>query len=1027
MRIDIGLGTVRKDLSRQFNLKMILPIILIFLVSLTMLPIASALPGIELNTSTTESIYYSLPLLGTTNLEHAIFTAENSTGIDASIEVDFVRGTAHKKWWDSGFEYRTPIRFNLPSGYTSNQTIVLSVNLSQLISQGKLRSDMADLRLVENDVIIPISVENTDGALLAMFRTDNYTSIRNMELYYGSPSTTTMPNYESAYRFYENFNDINRWTIISGGYSFLGGVLSSSNGQNSTIMLTNYSGIYDNSSSINESVPMMIEYRLRLADNASSSIILSENYNFTNKTINLTLSGGANNYTICTLGGCVLQYANISADEWIDVKLNVGSNTINVVIPSANVDYTRYHNLDTFYTGFINENVVDIDYYRTMKKTSSIIPSIYEEQQLIQKISSATFGGNYGWTYDITGFSTDTYSIWTESTKNNYVGNSSLDVFSIQYNKIGIDIQEQGKVTKVGDKYVSDVSGTAMFTNPNNRNISINVLYDSSLQFIDLYENHFTGNAIVYNPLLASSSHTINYYITGISYVNPLQGSQSVLGTAISRANGLNNYYEFTQDSLTTAVKSVAPVEEKDSGKIIVSKSDTQFTLESLATTYAGLPFIITKTISKEKIIPGDIVEVSIKVNNVDVVSKIVTITDNIPDEFIHVERTNLPTGKRQLVWNFNMNKGSSRVVSYKMMYVGNSTGAKKLNPALVEFEIYNMTSKNITIFRDIPKSTEAYVQKNIKYLANNMARIEINVLNPGDKTIDELHVAEFIGGAMFKEESIKTPFKGEWILRDLNPGETWKVSYLTKNHELIENSPNVFSYEQDVEVDHQLFIDNEREREGGLWKESRSIFIPIGIILVLLTELLVAGYYVYRNVHYYIEDVENFNLKNFFMKKLKDFYDMLMDVPGIVGRISKNFMSLFRYIKHNVIMAFRIVQIWFASKLPIWWKIYDKLKVLNQYEWFLFIKMIIDYIKKSIKMGAEKSVEFAKPILEDVKSRAEKDIETRKKKQLGLDTEEKKEEIVMKPEDIIAEKEALEKYKKSQEMLNNLMNDFKK
>ncbi|MFX0135923.1 MAG: DUF2341 domain-containing protein [Candidatus Hodarchaeota archaeon] len=143
-------------------------------------------------------------------------------------------------WWHPHYKYRVPINiFNeykspLPKGYS----VKISVNTAILISEGKLKNDGRDLRIVwynlsneawwELDRFIGTNL-NTDDTQI-WFKTQ--TSINsnshdtNYYLYYGNEDADEPPTDKNKiFDFYDDFDqpdgDANGWTVISGNWSVI--------------------------------------------------------------------------------------------------------------------------------------------------------------------------------------------------------------------------------------------------------------------------------------------------------------------------------------------------------------------------------------------------------------------------------------------------------------------------------------------------------------------------------------------------------------------------------------------------------------------------------------------------------------------------------------------------------------------------------------------------------------------------------------------------------------------------------------
>jgi hypothetical protein len=143
-------------------------------------------------------------------------------------------------WWNSLYNFRTPINITnintkkLPKGYSVN----ISVNTAKLISDGKLRSDGYDLRIVwynssnkdwkELDRVNESNFNTFDTRIWfkVQDKIDSGTSDTNYYLYYGNPNAFSPPmNKSKIYDFYDDFTQpdgiANGWTSLSGTWEVI--------------------------------------------------------------------------------------------------------------------------------------------------------------------------------------------------------------------------------------------------------------------------------------------------------------------------------------------------------------------------------------------------------------------------------------------------------------------------------------------------------------------------------------------------------------------------------------------------------------------------------------------------------------------------------------------------------------------------------------------------------------------------------------------------------------------------------------
>ncbi|MFP4112349.1 MAG: hypothetical protein ACLFPQ_04305 [Candidatus Woesearchaeota archaeon] len=1039
---------VRKDYCRQSH---ILPVI--FFVFFMMISTAQALPGINLETESNSHSFDTLPILGTTTLQHVVNTTYNGSALGTRLDVDFVKGDyPETKWWNENYRYRKPISFTLPSGFDNRFAAVIRLNISGLVNQGRMRSDYGDLRLIENDESIPFIIEDSseDGYIKIVMRLPDSSRARNMDMYFGNPSSSqfTDTQTESIYRFIDHFTSLFKWNITKGTFANPGEVLTSAINTESMIILNNLSGYYDESSAKTEDKPYAFMYRMRLGVNSSSSFLLSQNPNFSGSKANITFHSDTGNATICIASSCTDHILEIAPDTWYDVLINATGSNIEINLDGDAITEQTY-NFDDVYMAFAANNRSYVDDFKIYKRLSTTTTASEDkEQEILRKHSTVTANGIFGWSYGLTGMATDTFYVRTTAEKNNYISNSSVDIINTEYKKIRISVSEEGTVTSIAARHMAMADGSITFRNPNSRNVSLSVDYDTELNLVDFSDEYFTDSTIVFSPLEADSSVKINYYLHGVSTENPVSGINSILGTAIKNAGGLSNYYEFYENSFTT-IKDVKKVEvEKDStGKTIETTRENTFVLEGLTEEYAGLSFQVKKTVSRTRVEPGDIIEVSIKVDNVDVVSRKINLYDRIPDEFVYVEGVNrVIRDKVNLSWNFDINRKSSRLVKYRMMYTGNSTGHKIFEAARLESLIGNITSQNITLFRDVPRSTSAYVQKNIVYIDQDTAKIKITVVNTGDYTLKNLRITEMIGNADVHEESKLSLLPGEWIIRELAPGQIWTLEYVSENHELIENTPQVISEYVNVDTVQNLIIENEEHSilsSESIWKEERSSMLSWIIFIILASELAAMFAYIYRNVT--VEDMKG-GINKFFVEiaiiwmkfrgRFSKLYERLPAIPKKILLMIKRIGMLAVFAFKHVVIFTRLFFVWLAETVPFLWKIFDKLRKLNPSEKLLFFKMMTDFAKDKIKKMIDSIKKFFNRGIYDNKINVEKIKSSTQKPDTGknnnpgkgtAETNENNKESSLSEFDVKMQKEAYERYKESQRLIEEMMKDMKK
>ena len=521
---------------------------IVFMFMLLILPLASALPEINLNTTLNSSAIYTLPMLGSSVFEHRIETSNNIGPTDTQFDVDFIEGVGGPKWWNGSYPYRSAISFTPPAGIDSSYTMRLKINLATQLSEGKIRSDFANMRLVDDDVAINHKIVTYDSSSVTIeFRLGDYSSAKSMQLYYGAGTYGPISS-EYSYRFIESFNGLDNWDHITGNYTLSSGTLYNSDENISIVRLANITSRDQLASSDHESPEFDLNYRFNLGSNVTNSsnssliFMLTNSDDLATSSSNVSIRFDVNTSTqfICQNEVCSSFSQQIDYGSWYDVSIKVSSSLINVSVGGIS-RITIAHSIPDMYLYFKMQNATKLDDMSIYKSDYDIIgSSLGSQQRLINKITGTAAGGEYNWNYDVTGFETGQYSILTEVRKNNYETNTSVDILNLYYNKIKLKIVENGRVTQIDDKYVADVYGSLTLTNTNLRNVSISIPYLTDLFVVDLSGGNFANSRIEFNPLEGGSSDTIDYYITGISYDPVLVNGLTALGSAIYKAGGIN-------------------------------------------------------------------------------------------------------------------------------------------------------------------------------------------------------------------------------------------------------------------------------------------------------------------------------------------------------------------------------------------------------------------------------------------------------------------------------------------------------
>ena len=260
---------------------------------------------------------------------------------------------------------------------------------------------------------------------------------------------------------------------------------------------------------------------------------------------------------------------------------------------------------------------------------------------------------------------------------------------------------------------------------------------------------------------------------------------------------------------------------------------------------FATTKVFLRKSIEPKRVFPGDIVNVTLTATNLDVVSKIVRIGDFVPDGFEIYEIHSKDSLIRQdeLLWEVEINRGTSRIVSYSLRFIDeNAVGLKYLPEAFATFAEGRVTSSRTPIIRQFVPTKKLYVQKNVKRLPGDSVEIIISIRNLGEASLSGLLLKDFLEDDDSFSEITQVPLsKGLWEIPTLSRNQEWQVRYKTNSNKNIGRLPQVFGIDESS-VLKTIIMDN---------FVSHYIFSPsiktleiVGIAVLILFPILVIFMY---------------------------------------------------------------------------------------------------------------------------------------------------------------------------------------
>lgn len=205
----------------------------------------------------------------------------------------------------------------------------------------------------------------------------------------------------------------------------------------------------------------------------------------------------------------------------------------------------------------------------------------------------------------------------------------------------------------------------------------------------------------------------------------------------------------------------------------------------------------IRKLISSNLAIPGQLMNVTLIVNNFGSTSLQGVLTDEIPFGFNlnKVYTSDSTTQENILTWDVDVSPRTAQRFVYELKFVDeDSIGVDYFTPATIAYGSDFIYSQSVPYVRQYVSEKKIYMQKSLDFRPNGDVEVAITVRNLGETSLANLMVKEYLGpGDEFKE--ITKPFreKGVWIIEDLKAGEIWETSYVTDKTNVLNAFPELF------------------------------------------------------------------------------------------------------------------------------------------------------------------------------------------------------------------------------------------
>jgi len=256
----------------------------------------------------------------------------------------------------------------------------------------------------------------------------------------------------------------------------------------------------------------------------------------------------------------------------------------------------------------------------------------------------------------------------------------------------------------------------------------------------------------------------------------------------------------------------------------------------------------LKKSVSKSTVWPGDLVTMSVKVNNFAPINRLINLTETLPSGFRVSDSGNANrTTDQSLFWAAKVNPDTSRLFTYELEFFDNDTiGLDYFEPAVLKYENETLYSERIAFVRQYIPDKRVFIQKKLRYSVEDEIVVQIQVQNLGESEIQDLYVREFLGANdVFREISQAPESKGRWRIPVLKRDEIWEVTYITDENEAVNLLPEVYGVDNKIVLKTLVFENIVRNE----WLE------PTIFLIEILAPLFMLGFIIFffiysRRVH---------------------------------------------------------------------------------------------------------------------------------------------------------------------------------
>ncbi|MBN1275282.1 hypothetical protein JXA12_03240 [Candidatus Woesearchaeota archaeon] len=244
----------------------------------------------------------------------------------------------------------------------------------------------------------------------------------------------------------------------------------------------------------------------------------------------------------------------------------------------------------------------------------------------------------------------------------------------------------------------------------------------------------------------------------------------------------------------------------------------------------------LRKLVSSSLVVPGDVVNVTVVVNNLEPEEVDLFVTDIIPHGFdvLSVEGGEV-TGDN-ISWDFTLSSASAKRLRYQLRYDDpDSLGLDYFRPAQLVYDGRTYYSQAIPFVRKYIPEKRVFVQKKVRFLGDEEVQVTISLKNLGESSLDNLMVKEFLlENAEFREITQLPSERGLWSVESLGYGQEWSTSYITDRMSALNTLPEIYGVPRSS-VLQSIILSNEVSSKLSLISTVAAEVAAIVILAIIL------------------------------------------------------------------------------------------------------------------------------------------------------------------------------------------------